>query len=181
MAEFEGLTKAKAEEILGMSVVSVTVNETGQLVCTRGNGTSFIGGDFQAAMEALAEERVDEMLPTAVSDAVAGTVVHKGDVSGAITMPEFTSANLVNALVTLTATGNLTFNVTALPGAPKANTQFAMRITQDGTGGRTLALTGFKRSGGYLVLSTGANDVDVLMFFYDGAAWYAGAMGLDMS
>ena len=87
--------------------------------------------------------------------------------------------NIVNALVKLTATGNLTLNIADLPSAPRANTMFAMRIQQDATGGRTLTLTGFKKAYGQLTLTTAANAVDILVFMYDGTNWNVGFMGSD--
>lgn len=181
MASFTGITAARADEILGLSVVSGEINGSGHLILTRANGSTIDAGDFTGIVTDILDEQVEEAVNTAIPNMVAGTTVHKGNVSGAITFAEFNSVNLVNALITATLTGNITIDSAALPGTPKANTQFAMRLTQDATGGRTLTLTGIKKSFGVLELSTSAGDIDVIMFFYDGTQWYAGAMGFDFS
>jgi len=179
MATVTGITAAKADEILGMSVISGTINASGHLILTRGNGQQIDAGDFTGIMTTIMEDAVATEVAAEVPNAVAGTTVNKGNVTGAITMTEFNNVNLVNAMVRLVATGNLTFNVSALPSSPKPNTQFAMKIQQDATGGRTLTLTGFKKSQGALALTPAPNAIDILVFLYDGVSWYAGMMGVD--
>jgi len=179
MATVTAITKAKADEVLGMSVVSGYVNGSGHLILVRGNGAEIDAGDFSGIMTGLVDAQVDAAVAAEVPNYVAGTTVNKGNVSGAISMSEFNNVNLVNAMIRITATGNLTFNTSALPSTPKPNTQFAMKIQQDATGGRTLTLTGFKKSNGTLVLSTAANAIDIVVFLYDGVNWYAGMMGVD--
>jgi hypothetical protein len=50
---------------------------------------------------------------------------------------------------------------------------YVLRVTQDGTGGRTLAYgSAFKWAGGAPVLSTAAGAVDVITFLSDGASLY---------
>lgn len=67
-------------------------------------------------------------------------------------------------------TGNITMNLwtNMVPGS-----FYRMQLTQDGTGSRTLTLgTGFKTAGGAPTLSTAANAVDRLDFYWDGTtAW----------
>jgi len=179
MATVTGITAAKADEILGMSVVSGAINESGHLILTRANGSSIDAGDFSAIITDLVTDQVDTQLDTELPNAVAGTVVNKGNITGAVTFAEFNNVNLVNALIRATLTGNITIDVAALPSAPKANTQFAFKMVQDATGGRTLTLTGFKKSQGILTLTTAANAVDIIVFLYDGTGWFAGMMGAD--
>lgn len=179
MATVTAITAAKADEVLGQSVVSGIINASGHLILTRGNGSTIDAGDFSAILTAIANESVAEEVAAQMPNYIAGTTVNKGNVSGAISMSEFNSANLVNAMIRLVATGNLTFNVSALPSAPKPNTQFAIKIQQDATGGRTLTLTGFKKSQGVLPLTPTANAIDIIVFLYDGVQWYAGFMGAD--
>lgn len=180
MATVTGITAAKADEILGMSVVSGSINESGHLILTRANGSTIDAGDFTGIVSGLLEDQVEAQIAAELPDVVAGTVLNMGSVTGAIDLtPAFNNVNLVNALVTLTATGNLTLSTADLPSSPKTNTQFAMKITQDPTGGRTLTLTGFKKSQGVLTLTTNGFAVDILVFMYDGTNWNAGMMGVD--
>jgi hypothetical protein len=179
MATITGVTADRADEILGQSVVSGTVNESGHLILNRGDGSSFDAGDFTAIVTDIMDDLIAAQIATAVPNAVAGTVVNKGNISGAVTFPEFNNSNLVNAMIRAVLTGNITIDVAALPSAPKANTQFAMKLQQDGTGNRSLTLTGFKKSQGVLSLTTTPNAIDIIVFLYDGVSWYAGPMGVD--
>lgn len=83
------------------------------------------------------------------------------------------SAYTANATVTLG--GNRTLNITN----PQSGGTYILRILQDATGTRTLTLgTGctWKVSGGgagAITLSTAANAIDVLAFYYDGTNCYA--------
>lgn len=179
MATVTAITAAKADEVLGMSIVSGSLNENGHLILTRGNGQEIDAGDFSTIMLALVSDEVELQVDAAVPDAIAGLTVNKGNVAGAITFSEFSSTTLVNAMIRLVATGNLTLTTASLPANPKPNTQFAIKIQQDATGGRSIALTGFKKSQGVLALTAAANAIDILVFLYDGAQWYAGVMGVD--
>lgn len=185
MASFTGIDEAAAEAVLAASVVSGAVNPSGHLILTRGNGSTIDAGDFSAILTAILSDTVNNAVNAAVPNAIAGKVVNRGDFAGSLTFTDapggtFTNANLVNALITLRATGNITIDTANLPAAPKPNTQFAVRITQDGTGGRLLTLAGFKKSQGSLVLTTTANAIDVVVFFFDGTNWFAGFMGVDL-
>lgn len=180
MATVTGITAAKADEILGMSVVSGSINGAGHLILTRGNGQTIDAGDFTGIVTGILDSEVNAAVATAVPNAVAGTTVNKGNVTGQISFTEFTSTTLVNAMIRCVATGNITVSTVNLPSSPKPNTQFAMKIQQDATGGRTLTLSGFKKSQGVLTLSSAANAIDIVVFLYDGSAWYAGFMGVDL-
>jgi hypothetical protein len=185
MASFTGIDEEAAEAVLGASVVSGVINEAGHLILTRGNGSTIDAGDFSAIMTGLVAGAVNTAVAAAVPTAVAGKVVNRGDFSGSLTFTDapgglFTSANLVNALITLRATGNITIDTANLPSAPKPNTQFAVRIKQDGTGARTLTLAGFKKSMGFLTLTDTPNAIDVVVFYFDGTDWFAGFMGGDL-
>lgn len=190
MASVTGITAAKALEILGMSVTSGFINGSGHLILVRDNDETVDAGDFTAIVSDLMVAEVTSQIgaanisgqvSTAVKAAMAGTLFNLGNISGAL---EFDAAGatadtLVNAIFTATLTGNLTIDAAnAFPAAPKPGTQFAFRIKQDAAGGRTLTLTGIKKSNGVLTLTTTANATDVIVFFFDGTSWYAGAMGL---
>jgi hypothetical protein len=170
MAEFTGITAARADEILGMSVVSGTINEAGHLILTREDGSSIDAGDFTDIITDILTDTVNAAVAAQVPNYVAGTTV---------SFSEFNSVNLVNAMIRARLIGNITINTSSLPSSPKPNTQFAMRLQQDGSGFRTLTLTGFKKSQGVLSLSTGANAIDIVIFIFDGVQWYAGLMGVD--
>lgn len=179
MASFTGIDADAADAVLGASVVSGTINGAGHLILTRGNGSTIDAGDFTAIVTGILQSTVDASVAAAIPPAVAGKAVDKGTISGAITFTEFTRDTLVNATIICTANGNLSINTSALPASPRAGTQFALRIAQDGTGGRTLTLTGFKKSQGVLTLTTTAGAIDIVVFYWDGTAWYAGMMGVD--
>lgn len=190
MASVTGVTAAHADEILGQSVVSGSINGSGHLILTRQNGSTIDAGDFTGIVTSILNAQVTSAVNTAVPTAVAGTVFNRGNVAsgpalitgaGTSNTTPLNNVNAVNALVTATLTGNVTIDVANMPSGAKPNTQFAMRLTQDATGGRTLTLTGIKKSFGGLALSTGAGDTDIIMFFYDGTSWYVGAMGFDFA
>jgi hypothetical protein len=80
------------------------------------------------------------------------------------------NAALANAFA-VTLTGNMTMNVptNAVPG-----TTYRVELIQDATGSRLLTLgTGFKTAGGAPTLTTAANAIDRLNFFYDGTTFWA--------
>lgn len=181
MASFTGLSADKAEDILDQSVVSAVINGSGHLIFTRHDGSTIDAGDFTGIVTSIFNSTVTAAVAAAVPNYVAGTVVNKGNVSGTyVPSGDLNSATAINALVTMTATGNIAIAAADMPVAPKPNTQFAIRITQDGTGGRTITLTGIKKSQGVLQLTPTANAVDILVFFFDGTTWFAGMMGADL-
>lgn len=184
MADFTGITADRAEEILGMSVVSGAINEAGHLILTRSNGEQIDAGDFTGIVTDILGTQVEAKVEETLPDAIAGTVVNKGNVGNgsiptALTLPELNSDNIVNAMVKVTMIGNLTFAATALPSSPKTNSQFVLRLQQDATGGRTFTVTGFKKSLGVLPLTLTANAIDLVVFIYDGTSWLCGLMGAD--
>lgn len=180
MASFTGITAAHANDILGQSVVSGAINGSGHLILTRQNGSTIDAGDFTGIVTGILSSEVASEVAAVVPAAVAGSTVNLGNVTGVIDLtPALNNDTVVNALVKLVATGNVTLNIADLPTAPRANTMFAMRIQQDATGSRTLTLTGFKKANGTLALSTVPNSVDILVFMYDGTNWNVGFMGTD--
>jgi len=180
MADFTGITADRADEILGQSVISGEINEAGHLILTRQNGSTIDAGDFSGIVADVLAAQVDAEITASLPGAIAGTVINKGNVSGVLDLtPELNNDNIVNAMVKVTATGNITLNVTDLPSAPRTNSQFVLRLQQDATGGRTFTLTGFKKSMGLLPITTTANAVDLIVFLYDGTNWLVGLMGAD--
>lgn len=179
MATVTGITAAKADEILGQSIVSGQVNASGHLILTRHDGATIDGGDFTAIVSDILGQQVQQKVDTALPAAIAGTVIDKGSVTGALTIPEFNTDNMPNAMVKVVMTGNVTFDRASLPSAPKPNTQWALRLQQDATGGRTFMTTGFKKSYGSIPITTTANAVDLVVFIFDGTDWLVGLMGAD--
>lgn len=178
MAEFTGLGAAKAEEILGMSVASMVVNESGHLIFTRVNGSTIDAGDLTAILSDLTNEALDENVNLRVSNAQVGTTEDKGVMSsGNLDFTPFNSATLVNSLILVTISGDITISTADIPSSPKTNCRFRVRVQQHNTGGgHHVNLVGFKRPSaatGPIVSSTSAFDVDVLEFFFDGTYWYA--------
>ena len=78
-------------------------------------------------------------------------------------------------------TGNVTLNQ---PTNPKAGQVVTILFKQDATGGRTLTFgtTIYGNTGNDWVLSTGANDIDLLTLYYDGDAsrWRAMSLSKDI-
>lgn len=183
MADFTGATAEYADDVLGMSVISGTINGSGHLILTRGNGETIDAGDFTAIVTGILNSAVAASVATAVPNAVAGTTFVRGDFSGNydLVVQGMNNVNLINALITMRMVGNVSFNATTMVAGPKPNTMFAVKFVQDGVGGRTLTLTGIKKSQGVLTLSTAPNAVDIVVFMYDGVNWNAGLMGAGFS
>lgn len=185
MATVTGITADRAFEILDGTIVSASIEDTA-LIFTRQDGSTFSAGDFTTYINSQITSQlstaVNASVASAVPPAVAGGVTAKGDLTGAVDFKAQTAAQIVNRIYTARLIGNITINAsTAFPAGMLPGTQFAMRLQQDGTGGRTLTLTGIKASLGSLTLSNAANAIDIIVFMYDGTNWYAGPMGVAFS
>jgi len=79
-------------------------------------------------------------------------------------------------VVTATLTGNCTFTLSTPNSTGSRATSFTLILTNDGTAGRTVVLSGgtFKYPGGSISRSTEANYVDIWFFFSPdgGTTWY---------
>ena len=188
MATVNGVTAERMQTILDQTLASAEI-EGSTLKFTRYDGSSFTAGDFSTYINAQIDGPLDAAIATingqvtsqvnaVVPAAVAGGVTARGNVTGAFSFAGLTSAQMVNRLFTATLTGNISVDSANFPASPVPGTQFAMRLTQDATGGRTLTLTGIKVSQGVLTLSTSPGAIDIIMFLYDGTNWYGGAMGV---
>jgi hypothetical protein len=104
-------------------------------------------------------------LQNATLKAVNETVYAWGNVSAGTYSPNATSGTIQ----TMTLTGNVTINAFASPVAGQAVT---LKITQDGTGSRTLTST-MKFAGGSKTLSTSSNAIDIVNIVYDGSDYLA--------
>lgn len=103
-------------------------------------------------------------LQNATLKAVNETVYAWGNVSGTIA-PNASSGTIQ----TMTLTGALTLNALTSPVAGQSVT---LKISQDGTGGRTLTST-MKFAGGSKTLSTSSNAIDIVNIVYDGSDYLA--------
>jgi len=180
MATVNGMTAEAIQAILDETMESAEISGA-SLVFHRHDGSSFSAGNFTTFIGDAVADAVDTAMTDEVLPAIRGGLTAMGSISGAITFPGQTPESMLNRIFTVTLTGNVTLNATAFPSPALAGTQFAIRFTQDATGGRTLTLTGIKRSQGVLALSTGAGAIDIITFMYDGTNWYAGPMGVAFS
>lgn len=198
MATINGMTAEKMQEVLDSTIESATISGS-SLTFTRADGSTFSAGNFNTYINAQITPAIDAAMAdvttalgtipgqvstavaSAVPTAVAGGVTAKGNVTGNVTFTPLTAAQMVNRIITATLTGNITIDKANFPSSPIPGTQFAMVLKQDATGNRTLTLVNILKSQGVLTLSTAANARDVIMFFYDGTDWYAGAMGVAFS
>jgi len=168
MATVNGVTAERAQEILDQTIESAEISGS-SLVFNRTDGSSFTAGDFAAYIQAQ------------IALVNAGGLTALGNISGSVSLASLDAVDMPNRVFTATLTGNVTIDSANFPAGCAPGTQFAMRLTQDGTGGRTLTLSNIKKSQGVLSLSTPAGSIDIIMFMYDGTNWYAGAMGVAFS
>ena len=92
------------------------------------------------------------------------TIYFAGTVSGTLT-PDASVATIYE----YTLNGNITLNSI---GNAVAGTSMTIRLTQDGTGGRTLSST-MKFAGGLKTLSTTGGTTDIISLYYNGTNYYA--------
>jgi len=70
----------------------------------------------------------------------------------------------------VTLTGNCTFTVT---GAPTNTSVLQLKVIQDTTGSRTIAVTGAKWANAVVPVPTSSTGaVDIVTFYYDGTSYY---------
>lgn len=101
------------------------------------------------------------------------------NVDGVVTQKINSSSNGSNLAIntdeenlrTVTLTGNI--QITLNNGVSGQVQTFKLILKQDATGGRTVTWANVDLPGGVSpVLSSGANDVDILEFLWDGSSWY---------
>lgn len=167
----------------GVVTASSTTQVTIQVLNTSGSGTF---ADWDLGIGAY-----EGMTQNAIVILVRGgaTALNIGNLTGAVALNTahnaitLVSANMLNAAVKCTFTGNVTFSTATMPAVGTAPLRFRMIITQDATGSRTLTLTGFKRANPLqsgataVVLSTAASAIDILEFYWDGTNWYVTLIG----
>lgn len=105
------------------------------------------------------------------------TVLDLENITGAVAL---TLAQTRGRFVRARLTGNVVLTVPA--GVAGEAFDFTLRTAQDGTGGRTLRLTGVRTPYGLpIVLSAAGNAVDVIRVEWDGTAWSAYLGGAAMA
>jgi hypothetical protein len=98
----------------------------------------------------------------------------QGNVTGATT---FNRAN--GPIITATLTGNITVILT---DGTRIGELLELRLTQDGTGSRTVTWpSNFKKAGGSLTLSTAAGAKDLITARWDGTNWVEVSRALNVS
>ena len=100
-----------------------------------------------------------------------GPVVALGNISGTVSLSSYT---LSAQTFSLTATGNITCTAASWPAPVAGKTgSFSIRIKQDATGSRLVTIDPSILSsyGNDPVLTTTANAVDILTFFWTGTEW----------
>lgn len=155
----------------------IVVNATtgGYAVNIRGVGPT-TGVQVPAGSRALVVWSGSDFVLVA-NNPVSGALTYAYTPSVAVTFSA--TAMTVNCNLSNVFTTTFTANVTTAPSinSPSDGQTINWFITQDGTGGRTMTWpTSFKWPGGAAgVLSTGANDVDLLVATYRSATgfWYA--------
>lgn len=100
--------------------------------------------------------------------------VDSGNITGSTTF------NRVNGdFFRATLTGNITVTLTT---GKVVGDMLTLKLTQDGTGNRTVTWPGvFKKAGGTLTLSTAASAVDVIRMQWDGTNWVEVSRALNVS
>jgi hypothetical protein len=106
--------------------------------------------------------------PTAISNSTTSIIekipYNQGSVTGATTF------DIVNGeTISATLTGNITVTFGA---GDYVGQEMTLTLTQDSTGSRTVTWpANFKKAGGTLTLSTGANTIDTIRCQWDGVNW----------
>lgn len=192
MAEFNGLSKAKAESIIGASVVSATINPSGHLIFTRNNGSTFDAGDFTAIVQDSFDAQIAAALLTAVPAAIVGPYVVKNNASGTISMAEFNKDNIVNVFLRVKATGNCVWNAADLPANCRPGTRFYFSFEQDAANGATVNAGGTGWSGGRQLTFNGFKNsqaqgpyqqpkgYDIYEILWDGYYWHVRKVFFDI-
>ncbi len=180
MASVNGMTAEAIQAILDETVESATITGS-SLIFHRHDGSSFSAGNFDVFISDAVDAGIADKMASDIIPAITGGLTAMGNVSGALAFSGQTPDSMINRIFTATLIGNVTLNSSAFPTPAHPGTQFAIRFTQDGTGGRTLTLTGIKRSQGVLALSSTPGAIDIITFMYDGTNWYAGPMGVAFS
>jgi hypothetical protein len=133
-----------------------TFDETGGFTAT-GN---ISGGNISANIANITTGNVGNVLFTRYSE----TVIASANTSTSIS-PNVATGTIFN----YTANNNFTFNgfTSAVAGSSAI-----VKITQDGTGSRTMTST-MLFAGASKTLSTAASSVDIISVYYDGSTYYA--------
>lgn len=152
----------------------IALTATGGVPITRNVGAAGLitgGGALSGnvTLTVTAALMADVLGGTDVTKAVTVKSLWDSMVSVAATWASTLTLNFASGInFHFTATGNFTL---AAPSNPKPGQSGRIRIVQDGTGGRTMALASvWKHPGGAPALSTAAGSVDTLAYFVHDAS-----------
>ena len=154
-----------------MAFTTPTTRTVGQILTAAFENTQV--RDNQRYLKGL-DGLVDIESAMEVDNAISfNSEVNDGD-SGAADTIDWTTGNKHRS--------RLTANVTYTFTAPNGPTNLVLRLVQDATGNRTATWPAAVKwsNGAPPTLSTGANDVDIASFYFDGTNYY-GAVALDYS
>jgi hypothetical protein len=139
--------------------------DTSSFVTTSSLATQLAGYATTSSLSAyVTTSTAQSVTGTKTFRGIQETVYAYGTVSGTIA-PDATSGTIQ----TMTLSGELTLNALT---SPQAGQSVTLKITQDGTGGRTLTST-MKFAGGSKTLSTSSNAIDIVNIVYDGSDYLA--------
>ncbi len=168
----------------GVGSYALSTNTTGNNNTALGQGADVTSNNLSNATAIGYDAKVSASNTIQLGNASVTTV----KTSGAITAPIYAStpqgltagstinwnpALGLNASVTLNQNSTINFSSTPTPGA-----YGTLVVTQDGTGGRTLALPSVTNkvlgssSTTTIALSTTANAIDIVNFYYDGSNYF---------
>jgi hypothetical protein len=168
----------------GVGSYALATNTTGNNNTALGQGADVTSNNLSNATAIGYDAKVSASNTIQLGNASVTTV----KTSGAITAPIYAStpqgltagstinwnpALGLNASVTLNQNSTINFSSTPTPGA-----YGTLVVTQDGTGGRTLALPSVTNkvlgssSTTTIALSTTANAIDIVNFYYDGSNYF---------
>lgn len=148
---------------------TITTNGTGDLILNTNSGTSSGNITINDGGGGYINITPEGTGRTVIKNLNYYENVYAYGNSGLLTWAPDVASTTASNIVTMTLTGNLTFNGFTNPISGQTLT---VVLTQDGTGGKTLTST-MKFAGGSKTLSTAANAIDILTVSYIGTTYYA--------
>ena len=172
-----GINDTNGAELIKVTATSSAVNEVTVANAATGNNPalSATGDDTNVGIDITPKGTGEAHFTSSFLTGVYSDKVNALGNTGTAQTITFTDG----AVVTATLTGNCTFTLASPNGISSRASSFTLVLTNDGTPSRTVAWAGgtFKFPGGAASLSrsTGANEIDVWVFFTpDGGTTYYG-------
>jgi hypothetical protein len=169
--------------IIGAGTIpyAVAVFDEGELITSKATELNFVGSSVTATAEGgvvtilidgggtitagtgIAVSTANSV--TTVTNTFTETVYQGGNATGNLT-PNRNNGTIQK----FTLTGNITLNP---PTNMAAGQSLTLILTQDSPGNRDLtASSSYLFAGGFMTLSNGAGEIDMLNIFYDGTVYY---------